>query len=154
MRAHPGVRVVVLSESMGGAVAMTAFEGDAPPAADGLVLVSPAVWGSAAMPLIYRVTLWTVAHTARWWELTGRGLNIRATDNDDVLREMGRDPLFIKATRADAVYGLVHLMGEARDAAPRLTGMGMLVMYGGKDQVIPNAATKRRSSRRWAHARR
>jgi len=138
----PGVRVVVLGESMGGAVAMTAFASDTPPAADGLVLVSPAVWGSVAMPLIYRVSLWTVAHTARWWELTGRGLNIRATDNDAVLREMGNDPFVAKASRADAVFGLVHLMGEARDAAPRLAGVRTLLMYGGKDQVIPNAATK------------
>jgi alpha-beta hydrolase superfamily lysophospholipase len=94
------------------------------------------------MPLAYRVTLWTVAHTARWWTLTGKGIVIRATDNDDILREMGRDPLVIKQTRADALYGLVHLMGEARDAAPRLGGTRVLFMYGGKDQVIPRAATE------------
>jgi len=143
MRArNPNVRVVVLGESMGGALAMTAFASDTPPAADGLILVTPAVWGSAAMPLSYRLTLWTVAHTARWWALTGRGLNIRATDNDAVLRELGRDPLALKETRADTLYGLVHLMGEARDAAPKLARVRMLLMYGGKDQVIPRAATE------------
>ena len=74
--------------------------------------------------------------------LTGRNLNIRACDNDDVLRELGRDPFVIKATRADTVYGLVHLMGEAHDDAAQLAGVHMLLMYGGKDQVIPNAAVK------------
>lgn len=138
---HPGIKVVVLGESMGAALAMTAFA-ETPSQADGLVLVAPAVWGSAAMPLMYRMTLWTVAHSARWLSLTGRGLNIRSTDNDDVLREMGRDPFIVKSTRADALFGLVHLMGEARDAAPRLTGVKILLLYGGNDQVIPRRATE------------
>src|SRR5262249_41675076 len=41
---HPGLPVYVLGESMGGAVAMTAFASDNPPKADGLILVAPAVW--------------------------------------------------------------------------------------------------------------
>ena len=56
----PGVRLVVLGESMGGAVAMTAFASNDPPAADGLVLVSPAVWGDTAMPfpIVWHRGLW------------------------------------------------------------------------------------------------
>jgi acylglycerol lipase len=49
---------------MGGAVAMTAFASDAPKA-DGLILIAPAVWSRSEMPLLYRVLLWTVAHTVR-----------------------------------------------------------------------------------------
>ena len=139
---HPGVPVVIVGESMGGAVAMTAFASDTPPQADGLVLVAPAVWGNTALPFTYRFTAWMMAHTLRWWTVTGSGLKIRATDNDDVLREMGRDPFVIKGTRADAVYGLVGLMGEARDAAPRLGNVRVLFMYGGNDQIIPRRATE------------
>jgi alpha-beta hydrolase superfamily lysophospholipase len=139
---HPGVRVFIVGESMGGAVAMTAFASGTPPAADGLVLVAPAVWGDAALPFTYRFTAWMMAHTLRWWTVTGSGLKIRATDNDDVLREMGRDPFIIKGTRADTVYGLVGLMGEAHDAAPRINGVPMLVIYGGNDQIIPRKATE------------
>ena len=53
---HPGVPVFVLGESMGGAVAMTAFASDTPPKADGLILVAPAVWGRRdhAVPLSRR----------------------------------------------------------------------------------------------------
>ena len=143
MRArYPGVKVYVMGESMGCAVAMTAFASSTPPAADGMILVSPAVWGDTAMPLSYRIVSWTAAHTFRWWTVTGGGLHIRATDNDEVLREMSRDPLMIGPTRADTLYGLVHLMGEAHDVAGQLTGVHTLLMYGGNDQVIPNAAVK------------
>ena len=60
---HPNTPVFVLGESMGGAVAMTAFASDTPPKADGLILIAPAVWGRETMPLFYRVGLWTAAHT-------------------------------------------------------------------------------------------
>ena len=63
--AIPGVPVFVLGESMGGAVAMTAFASDTPPRADGLILVAPAVWGRQTMPFSYRLALWTTAHTLR-----------------------------------------------------------------------------------------
>jgi len=73
---HPGLPVYVLGESMGGAVAMTAFASNDPPKADGLILVSPAVWSQKTMPLSYRVALWATSRTFRWWPLSGSGLKI------------------------------------------------------------------------------
>jgi alpha-beta hydrolase superfamily lysophospholipase len=52
---HPGLPVYVLGESMGGAVVMSAFASDAPPKADGVILVAPAVWSRKTMPLSYRL---------------------------------------------------------------------------------------------------
>ena len=50
-------------------------------------------------------------------KLTGRGLGVMASDNIEMLRALGADPLFIKATRVDAIAGLVALMDSG--AAPR-----------------------------------
>jgi alpha-beta hydrolase superfamily lysophospholipase len=47
---HPGVKLVMLGESMGGAVLVLAATGAAPPPADGYVLMAPAFWGRADMP--------------------------------------------------------------------------------------------------------
>lgn len=139
---HPGLPVFVLGESMGGAVAMTAFASPSPPRADGLILVAPAVWGASTMPLSYRAALWVSAHLAPFWELSGSGLHIWPTDNLTVLREMARDPLMIKATRTDAIYGLVHLMDDAYRASTGIASIPVLLCYGDKDQIIPKAATK------------
>jgi acylglycerol lipase len=143
-RRYPSLPVFVLGESMGGAVAITAFASDMPPRADGLILIAPAVWGRQSMPLAYRVGLWMGAHTIRWKAFTGSGLNITPSDNIEMLRANGRDPLFIKGTRTDAVYGLVRLMGDAYASAPRLKdkNMPMLYLYGGRDQIIPKAPTQ------------
>ena len=139
---HPALPVYVLGESMGGAVAITAFASDQPPKADGLILVAPAVWSQKTMPFAYRVALWTTSHTFRGWALSGSGLKIMPSDNVPVLVAIGRDPLFQKHARADAIYGLVSLMDEAYDWAPRLKNVPLLFMYGGNDQIIPRQPTQ------------
>lgn len=138
----PGVPVFVLGESMGGAVAMTAFAGNNPPNADGLILVAPAVWSQKTMPLSYRVALWTVSHSLRWIVLSGSGLKIMPSDNIPMLVANGRDPLFQKSARADAIYGLVSLMDEAYDSPAGLKNIPLLLMYGGNDQIIPKRTTE------------
>jgi alpha-beta hydrolase superfamily lysophospholipase len=134
---HPGLPVYVLGESMGGAVAMSAFGLSELPKAAGLILVSPAVWSRGTMPLSYRVALWLTAHSIRGWNLSGRGLKIMPSDNIEILRAISRDPLFQKSARADAVYGMVTLMDEAYASAPNLDGIPKLFVYGGNDQIIP-----------------
>ncbi len=139
---HPGLPVYVLGESMGGAVAMTAFASDSPPKADGLILVAPAVWSRETMPLSYRVALWTVSHTFRSWSLSGSGLKIMPSDNIEMLRAFSRDPLVLKTARADAIYGLVSIMDDAYKAPPRLNGKPLMLLFGNNDQIIPKGPTQ------------
>ncbi len=133
---HPGVPLVLLGESMGGAVAIVAMTSNHPPEVDGLILSSPAVWGRSTMPWYQQALLDTVAHTAPWLLLTGEGLRIMASDNIEMLRKLGRDPLVIKATRVDAMYGLTNLMDAALDSAGQLK-TPTLVQYGKHDEVVP-----------------
>jgi len=133
---HPGAPVYLLGESMGGAVAMVALAGPDPVAADGTILVAPAVWGRANMNIIEKGALWLTAHTVPWFQLSGRGLKITPSDNIEMLRALGRDPLVLKETRADAVWGLVNLMDRAFDDAGRVRGP-VLMLYGRNDEIIP-----------------
>lgn len=134
---HPGARVFLLGESMGGAVAMLAASRSSEPVADGLILVSPALWGWSNLDLIKRSALWVMMQIAPGSRLTGRGLNIRPSDNENMLIALGRDPYVIKATRIDAVHGLVDLMEAAwqSKAAVRLPTM---VLYADGDEVVPS----------------
>lgn len=132
---HPGVPVYVLGESMGAAITIAALaRPDAPPV-DGLILSAPAVWGGETMPAHYRLGLKVLATLLPPLKVSGGGLKILASDNLDMLRALGRDPLVIKETRIDAVAGLVELMDEARAAAAGLR-LPMLVLRGARDQVV------------------
>lgn len=138
---HPDRALYVVGESMGGAVAMATFAAPDAPKIDGLVLVAPAVWARSTMNPFYRALLWTGAHVAPTAIVTGRGLRRQASDNIPMLIALGRDPLVIKETRIDALWGLVGLMDRALDAAPRLS-LPTLVLYGERDEIVPPHATK------------
>ncbi|HEX3881406.1 MAG TPA: alpha/beta fold hydrolase [Stellaceae bacterium] len=136
---YPGIPLYLLGESMGGAVAIIAETGESGtprPDVDGVILGAPAVWGYETMNLPERIGLWAMVRLFPSATFTGNQLRIVACDNNAVLRAMARDPLIIKATRVDAVYGLVNLMTAALDAAPKLR-TPLLLQYGAHDQIIP-----------------
>ncbi|MBA2594371.1 MAG: lysophospholipase [Pseudomonadota bacterium] len=157
-RAYPGLPVYLLGESMGGAVAIASVTGTYRAAVDGVVLVAPAVWGRKLMNPFIRGSLWLLLRTWPSLQLTGRALKIRASSNDDALWRLSRDPLVIKATRVDAVAGLVDLMDTALGALPRLK-LPSLILYGAHDQLIPQRSfdtlielLPRRPQARWRAA--
>ncbi|MDP7650242.1 MAG: alpha/beta hydrolase [Rhodospirillales bacterium] len=139
---HPGMPLYLLGASMGGAVIMVAMTGDDPPPVDGIILAAPAVWGRTTMPFYQRWALAIAAHTVPWLTVTGRGLKIRASDNIEMLRALSRDPLVIKETRIDTIYGLSNLMDRALAAAPALSSRA-LILYGKNDEVIPEDPVRR-----------
>ncbi|MCH8863379.1 MAG: alpha/beta hydrolase [Proteobacteria bacterium] len=157
-REHPGTPLYVLGQSMGGAVALLALAGegagDADPiaasVADGVILVAPAVWGWSSMNIFYRAGLWLSAHTTPGWQLTGKSLDVMPSDNIEMLRAQGRDPLVIKRTRVDAIYGLVTLMDDALEVAPQVR-LPVLLLYGAKDDIIPSKPMAKLHDRLGAH---
>lgn len=134
-RDWPDTPLYLLGESMGAAVVVVALGQGLPPV-DGVILVSPAVWGDTSFNGFYRLVLEVAAGMAPGYTLTGRGLGVQASDNIEALIAMGRDPMLIKETRLDAIAGLVRLMDEARLGAGRLD-VPVLVLLGERDEIIP-----------------
>ena len=139
---HPGVPLYLLGSSMGGAVLLAADARAPLDGVAGLVLAGPAVRGRATLPLSYRVALWLGVRTLPAARLGGGGLGIVPSDNVEMLRALGRDPLVIGRTRIDVLHGLVDLMDEALAAAPA-TRTPTLVLYGARDEIVPREATLR-----------
>jgi acylglycerol lipase len=167
----PGVPLTVMGESMGGAVALLLATPDARPPAnassgnapddapgdgvDSTVLLAPAVWDRAQIGPVLTASLWAAAGLAPAHEVTGRELPLRiaVSDNRDALLALIRDPLTLRATRLDVLAGLVDLMDRAAAAAPRVRGR-VLILDGGRDQIVPLAATAATWARLPASARR
>ncbi|HEY9051242.1 MAG TPA: alpha/beta fold hydrolase [Gammaproteobacteria bacterium] len=133
---HADLPVFLLGESMGGAVILSAIQQLEPTCIKGVILSAPAVWGWQVMPWWQTMPLTLLAHTIPGVTVTGEGLDIKASDNVDMLRALGKDPLFIKETRIDAIYGLTDLMEAALVNSAALT-MTALILYGEHDEIIP-----------------
>jgi len=138
-RIYGDTPLYVLGESMGGAVTIVAATGDEPLDVDGIILSAPAVWGGPHMNLFYRMTLWFASTLAPGWALGSSGLEIRPSDNIEMLRAFSTDPMVIKVTRTDAIAGLVSLMDQALASAPKLD-KDILLLIGEKDEIIPLGA--------------
>ena len=147
---HPDTPLYLFGESMGGAVVMVALKKardlNQTLGIEGVILSAPAVWGREAMPWYQSTALWLSSHIMPRAKLTGQGLKIMASDNIEMLRALGRDPLIIKKTRVDAVYGLTNLMDAALKAAYQID-LPLLILYGEKDEIIPRKPTELMLSR-------
>jgi acylglycerol lipase len=133
---YPGTPIYLLGESMGAAVVIASLSTNPSLPIAGAILSAPAVWSRDSMPW-YQV--WVLESVNAFFpdlELTGSGLKVQASDNIEMLRALGRDPWVIKATRVDAIHGLADLMDTAQQVVSAIR-VPMLILYGGRDQIIP-----------------
>lgn len=136
---YPKRPIYLLGESMGGAVILAAMNKSMPDI-DGVILSAPALWSRDTMPWYQTSLLWLLSHTVPDMTFTGESVGVQASDNIKMLRQLGKDPLVIKATRVETIHGLTDLMDEATRHAndlPKRT----LMLYGEKDELIPKAPT-------------
>ncbi|HLF58177.1 MAG TPA: lysophospholipase [Alphaproteobacteria bacterium] len=135
-RRYPGAPLYVLGDSMGAAVAAVMEANDRTLPVAGMILVAPAVWARDTMNPFQSGLLWFAAHSVPWMTVSGRGLDIMPSDNIAMLRALARDPLVIKDSRIDTLYGLADLMDAAMADADKLRAP-LLVLYGDHDEVVP-----------------
>ncbi len=130
---HPGLPLVILGESMGGAIALLAGEG----AADRVVLFAPALWSRDAMGPGLAGALWLVAHTVPRLTVPNSGPGFTPSDNTEALRRLGRDPLALRAIPIEVLWGVTNLMDTAVGSLPDCCGVPTLVLLGAKDDIVP-----------------
>jgi alpha-beta hydrolase superfamily lysophospholipase len=135
---YPGVPLYMMGESMGVAVLLAAATSPTPPPVDGYVLLSPAVRGRASLGPVLREALEVAGHTIPAFPFNNSAVGITPTNNPEAMRRWGNDPLTTKVIRFDQVYGLVGLMDRAVKALPSFTAPA-LILYGGRDQLVPDS---------------
>ncbi len=138
-RRPPGLPLVLLGESMGGAILMCLATGGQGPADARYVLVAPAVWGRATMNVFLRGGLWMASTVLPSLAVSGAPVRVMASDNRDAIIRLSRDPLTVHATRFDTLRGLVDLMDSGLAAAPAFRAPG-LFLYGGRDELVPKGS--------------
>ncbi len=139
---HPAAQLVLLGESMGGAVLMCLATSGQAPAGARYVLSAPAVWGRITMNAAMRLGLWLTSALLPGLAVSRAPVRVVASDNREALVRLSRDPLTLHTTRFGTLRGLVDLMDAALSAAPAFTAPG-LFLYGGRDELVPPGAMAR-----------
>lgn len=136
---YPGLPIYLLGESMGAAVVIAAIREARMPTVEGVILAAPGLWPREIMPWYQTTLLWILAHTVPWLTLTGEGVAVKLSDNREIVRALDNDPLVLRKTRVEAMYGLTDLMDLAFYNASYLSG-NILLLYGEKDNIVPKEA--------------
>ena len=140
---HPNALITVIGISMGGAVAMSAYNTERPLEVDRLILSGPGLRGWGAMRLAYRPSLWLSARIRPGWVVVPpKGVRIEPTDNWDRLNVIWQNANMTRENRIDQVHGVVSVMESGHKAAAKLPA-ATLMSYGANDYVIPERAVKR-----------
>ena len=132
---YPCAPLTLLGHSMGGGVALAATANGAAP--DALLLAAPAIWGGEKLNPLHRLIAWLGALTVPERRFTGRGIvRIQASDNIEMLRGLGRDPLYLSPPSAREIFGLVRVTDRAYLSAPKVETPTLMIL-GEKDQILP-----------------
>ncbi|MGF1561089.1 MAG: alpha/beta fold hydrolase [Geminicoccaceae bacterium] len=145
MRARwPGLPLLVLGESMGGAVALAAAA-SVRCRPDGLMLVAPAVREGVVLRKLYDLVLRVFSHAMPHVTVDiGRG---RKAYLDPSARErLMRDAKVLRDVRIDVYYGLAELANEASLGADHV-GVPSLVLHGARDRLVTRASIDRLAER-------
>jgi alpha-beta hydrolase superfamily lysophospholipase len=86
---YPSTPIYLLGESMGGALILLTLSQAPELSIEGAILSAPAVWDGSTWPWYQRAALWFGAHILPWLRVSGEGLDIIASDNNVMLRELG-----------------------------------------------------------------
>lgn len=138
---HPDVPVIMMGESMGGAVLLVAGASAHPPPVDGYALLAPAVVSRSDLGWFARGLLDVMVTLVPIMGFQNSAPGFQPTDNIEAWRRWSRDPLLLRQTRVDALAGLVDLMDAAVAAAPHFHAPALL-LYGGRDRLVPPRPTR------------
>lgn len=142
--AHPEKPVYLMGESMGAAVILAAIADHTDMPADGIILAAPAIWGRQTQSALNRALLDFAMAVMPRVAVRPNGIYREPSNNYQMLRQMGRDPKVIKATRIDTIFGLVELMTRAYDAGAKLgPSPRWIIMFGDREDILTSESVGR-----------
>lgn len=136
--AHPELPLVVLSESMGGSVALAGLASGRARGADGLILAAPGVRGGVPLRQLHDLALRLGALALPWLAVELRRGGRPWLDPEESAR-LADDPLILRHLSVGTYDGLIELANRASED-PEAELPPTLLLYGELDGTIPRIA--------------
>jgi acylglycerol lipase len=137
-RHHPGLPLVVVGESMGGAVALTGLGRATIEGVDALIVAAPGVRGNMPLRQVHDVALKLAALALPWLAVELRRGGRPWLDPGEAQR-LADDPLILRAINVGTYDGLIELATLASET-PKTPLPPTLVLHGALDRTVPRRA--------------
>lgn len=138
-QAHPGLPIILLGESMGGALALQTAA-DNPKLVDALICSVPSRKNQGQRGTNIKAALGFI-YTPNKELLVGPKVIARATSKPDVAEEWEQDPLSRSRFSAKDLNHFRNLMNQNRSKAELITDMPVLFLQGASDRLIKPSGT-------------
>jgi alpha-beta hydrolase superfamily lysophospholipase/thiol-disulfide isomerase/thioredoxin len=138
-KAHPGLPIIILGESMGGALALQTAA-DNPKLVDALICSVPARQSQGQKTTNIKAALGFI-YTPNKELLVGPKVIARATSNPEVAEEWEQDPLSRSRFSAKDLNHFRQLMSQNPHKAPLIANIPVLFLQGASDRLIKPSGT-------------
>ena len=138
-KAHPGLPIIILGESMGGALALQTAA-DNPKLVDALICSVPARQSQGQKTTNIKAALGFI-YTPNKELLVGPKVIARATSNPEVAEEWEQDPLNRSRFSAKDLNRFRHLMSQNPHKARQIADIPVLFLQGASDRLIKPSGT-------------
>ncbi len=138
-RVNPGLPIIIVGESMGGALALQAAAAN-PDLVDGLICSVPSRVNSGQKSASMRAALGMLYKPNGLIEV-GDSMIKRATQQVDVAEDWENDPMTRKEFSPKELLRFRNLMNNSRAKAELITKTPVLFLQGGSDKLIKPAGT-------------
>ncbi len=138
---YPKKKIILLGESMGGAIITSLMTNDKELPIDGAVLVAPAIWNFSEKNFFKSLFMSLVSKSFPNFKVSSKGwVEVQASDNQEVLKELSKDKYFIHYPNLKSLYGIIELMDESYKDAKNFFSQpsyNALVVIPIKDEIVP-----------------
>ena len=138
---YPKKKIILLGESMGGAIITSLMTNDKELPIDGAVLVAPAMWNFSEKNFFKSLFMSLVSKLFPNLKVSSKGwVEVQASDNQEVLKELSKDKYFIHHPNLKSLNGIIELMDESYKDAKNFFSQpsyNTLVVIPIKDEIVP-----------------
>jgi alpha-beta hydrolase superfamily lysophospholipase len=130
-----------MGESMGGAIVVSLANQNKTLPIEGVVLVAPAIWNFTEENFFKSKTMKFISKLLPNLKIEGKNwVKVKASDNQDMLKELSEDKFFIHKPSLSSLYGIIQLMDESYSNAYEYfsnASYETLILVPIKDEIVP-----------------
>ena len=138
---NPKKKIYLLGESMGGAIALSLISEKKSLPIEGIILIAPAIWNFTEKNPFKSFLMNFFSAIFPYLQFDGDGLiEVKATDNLEILRQLSKDPFFIHKPNLKSLYGIIELMDHSYEVTKDYLenpSYNTLILVPIKDEIVP-----------------